>query len=371
MPERRLLDHGGEVAALVLGPPGGRGVPRSKLRVTSTSGTMITAVISPSGGDSQASTADPDHRGDRVDDQEDPGEGHEPADGRQVGAWHRDSSCPDGHRSWKATGSRCRCANRSARMAASTRLLGPAATHRRSRIRPASTSPSTRTPATNQGSASQVAPAHRPVHDRPDDQRDGQPGQRRGKRGHPAAEQGGPVRDEVGDQDAQRGRGSPGAAAVQGCSWCYPTVGNRAGGTHPSSPSRTCPGLPDLPVTAARSAPRAALLRPPEDHLDGQPVRDPRRDPGRPGGAAAGLRPAEAVEVQGGGHLLHRRVAPPRGVLLQGPPGPRRARRARRVRRVRAARSAGSRRSSGPACCAPPGGSPRPGWPPAARSAGR
>ena len=31
----------------------------------------------------------------------------------------RDSSWPDGHRSWKATGSRCTCANRSRRMSVS------------------------------------------------------------------------------------------------------------------------------------------------------------------------------------------------------------------------------------------------------------
>ena len=63
----------------------------------------------------------------------------------------RDSSWPDAQRSWKATGSRCRCAYRSARMVASTWLAAPATSSLRSRISPASTAPNASTPSTSQG----------------------------------------------------------------------------------------------------------------------------------------------------------------------------------------------------------------------------
>ncbi|CAM5643615.1 hypothetical protein SVIOM342S_01338 [Streptomyces violaceorubidus] len=53
----------------------------------------------------------------------------------------RESSCPEAQRSWKATGSRCRCRYRSARIPASTPASGRATSHRRSPNSRASASP--------------------------------------------------------------------------------------------------------------------------------------------------------------------------------------------------------------------------------------
>ena len=63
----------------------------------------------------------------------------------------RDSSWPEAQRSWKATGSRCRWAYRSARIVASTWLAGPATSIRRTKINPASTAPNASTPSTSHG----------------------------------------------------------------------------------------------------------------------------------------------------------------------------------------------------------------------------
>ncbi len=65
----------------------------------------------------------------------------------------RDSSCPDAHRSWKATGSRWRCRYRSARSSASTCDSGRATSHRRSPNSSASATPS---------SSRYSAPSHTP-----------------------------------------------------------------------------------------------------------------------------------------------------------------------------------------------------------------
>lgn len=65
----------------------------------------------------------------------------------------RDSNCPEGQRSWNATGSRCRCRYRSARIDASTPASGRATSHRRSPKSTASASPS---------SSRHSAPSHTP-----------------------------------------------------------------------------------------------------------------------------------------------------------------------------------------------------------------
>lgn len=54
----------------------------------------------------------------------------------------RESNCPEAHRSWKATGSRCRCRYSPARMDASTWVSGRATSHRRSPNSRASVKPS-------------------------------------------------------------------------------------------------------------------------------------------------------------------------------------------------------------------------------------
>ncbi|CAM5317553.1 hypothetical protein SALBM135S_06174 [Streptomyces alboniger] len=66
----------------------------------------------------------------------------------------RERSCPDAHRSWKATGSRWRWRKRSARIDASTLASGRATSHRRSPKSSASTTPSR---------SSSSAPSHTPA----------------------------------------------------------------------------------------------------------------------------------------------------------------------------------------------------------------
>ena len=105
----------------------------------------------------------------------------------------------------------------------------------------------------------------------------------------------------------------------------------------------------------------ARLLRPAADHGDGQPVRDPRREPRRQRGPPAGLRRAEADEAQGGDRLLRRRVEEPPVFSFKARQRLDVARRARRLRRERHGRSASSASSSAPACCARPGTCRRPG----------
>lgn len=124
---------------------------RSSASVSTVSGTAVTATTSPNKGESHTNTPMPTTSVSPLTTRKIP----EKATNHRIVVRSdvaRDSSCPDAHRSWNATGSRCRCANRSARMDASMRLLGRATSIRRTKIRNASTRPNTRTPSTSQGS---------------------------------------------------------------------------------------------------------------------------------------------------------------------------------------------------------------------------
>ncbi len=120
------------------------------MSVATVSGTAVTATTSPSHGESHTSTPMPTTTVTLLTTRKMPAN----ATNQRIVVRSdvaRESSCPDAHRSWNATGRRCRCANRSARIAASTRLLGPATSRRRVKISPASTSPSPSTPSTSHG----------------------------------------------------------------------------------------------------------------------------------------------------------------------------------------------------------------------------
>jgi hypothetical protein len=114
----------------------------------------------------------------------------------------RDSSWPDAQRSWNATGRRCRCAYRSARIVASTWLAGPATSSRPQQDQPGFERAERQHAEDEPGEAAELAARDRAVDDRPRDQRDRQPREGGGERGDTAAD--------------QRGRGADGRRAAGG-----------------------------------------------------------------------------------------------------------------------------------------------------------
>ncbi len=80
---------------------------RSSIKVSAVSGSVVSAMTSPSHGDSHSSTATPATSVSTLTTRKIP----ENATNQRIvvrSVVARDSSCPDGHRSWNETGSRCR-----------------------------------------------------------------------------------------------------------------------------------------------------------------------------------------------------------------------------------------------------------------------
>ena len=118
----------------------------------------------------------------------------------------RDSSCPEAQRSWKATGSRCRCPYRSARIAAST---GQRPRHQQpaQQDQPGLDGPERQHAEDEPRQGAEVAVGDGAVDDRTGDERDRQARQSSGKRGDTAADQCGAVGADVGHQPAKGAEG--------------------------------------------------------------------------------------------------------------------------------------------------------------------